>query len=197
MTQRVLGMIAPDEFESASRTGSALSVLDEETVVAIDGKTSRRTGSRDKGETSPLHRVGTLAAGRGVVLGTRSPPFPDSLEAGPGGLRGDDRRDGHADEDRTRVRERGTHDVLCVKNKPPNLYDSTLLADHDSQAPWSPSATHETTIRSHGRSEVRRRRACVSTERLHKAWDWQGLDRFAVIERLYTVGDPTRIERAL
>ena len=45
---RVFGLIAPDEFESAFRRWVAMVVptLAEDTVVAIDGKTSRRTGSK-------------------------------------------------------------------------------------------------------------------------------------------------------
>jgi predicted transposase YbfD/YdcC len=49
------------------------------------------------------------------------------------------------------IRERGAHYVLCVKKNHPNLF---LLADHDSRAPLSPSSTHETTIKSHGRTEA-------------------------------------------
>ena len=66
------------------------------------------------------------------------------------------------------IRARGAHDVLCVKNTHPNLYESILLADHDPKAPIS---THETPIRSHGRTEVRRCRAYAATERLYKAED--------------------------
>ncbi len=44
---RVFGMIAPDEFESAFRrwVDMVVPALAGDTVVAIDGKTSRRSGS--------------------------------------------------------------------------------------------------------------------------------------------------------
>ena len=69
------------------------------------------------------------------------------------------------------IRERGAHDALCVKNKPSNLYDSIRVADHDSQAPLSPSSTHGTTSTDHGRTEVRRCRAHAVTDRLYEAQD--------------------------
>ena len=51
---RVFGMIAPDEFESAFRhwVGMVVPALAEDTVVAIDGKTSRRTGSKTKADAA-------------------------------------------------------------------------------------------------------------------------------------------------
>ena len=68
---RVFGMIAPDEFESAFRrwVGMVVPALAGDTVVAIDGKTSRRSGSKSKTEAGPLHLVSAFAAGMGIVLG--------------------------------------------------------------------------------------------------------------------------------
>src|SRR5690606_4062502 len=40
-----------------------------DTVVALDGKTSRRLGGKSKTDASPLHLVSAFAAGMSVVLG--------------------------------------------------------------------------------------------------------------------------------
>ena len=68
---RLFGLIDPDEFETAFRrwAGAVVPTLDGDTVIAIDGKTSRRTGRVD---ATPLHLVSAFAAGPGLVLGQRA-----------------------------------------------------------------------------------------------------------------------------
>jgi predicted transposase YbfD/YdcC len=67
---RLLGLIDALEFEAAFRrwVSSVAPRLDAE-IVAIDGKTSRRTGKVD---ATPLHLVSAFAAGAGLVLGQRA-----------------------------------------------------------------------------------------------------------------------------
>ena len=66
---RVFGLIDPGQFEQAFRRWmrGVLPALSDE-VVAIDGKTSRRSGGID---TTALHLVSAFAAGAGLVLGQR------------------------------------------------------------------------------------------------------------------------------
>ena len=92
------------------------------------------------------------------------------------------------------IRERGAHYVLCVKENHPNLHDSILFADIDPRGPLTPSSTHETTIKDHGRIEIRRCRAYAAIDRLYKSEDWQDLASFAVVERIRTVGEHTSTE---
>jgi len=65
---RLFGLIDPIQFEAAFRrwVGSILPALEADAVVAIDGKSSRRTGKVD---AMPLHLVSAFAAGAGLVLG--------------------------------------------------------------------------------------------------------------------------------
>ena len=80
---RIFGLIDPEQFEAAFRrwVSSILPTLGKE-IVAIDGKTSRRSGGVD---ATALHLVSAFAAGAGLVLGqrataeksTRSRPFPN------------------------------------------------------------------------------------------------------------------------
>lgn len=68
---RVFAAINPHEFEAAFRrwVGQLIPALGEDAVVAIDGKTSRR--STTKAAASPLHLVSAFAADVGLVLLTR------------------------------------------------------------------------------------------------------------------------------
>ena len=204
---RVFGMIAPDEFESAFRrwVGMVVPALAGDTVVAIDGKTSRRSGGKGKTDASPLHLVSAFAAGMGVVLGqTATAEKSNEITAIPellaklaieGCVVTIDAMGTQTKIART-IRERGAHYVLCVKENHPNLHDSILFADIDPRGPLTPSSTHETTIKDHGRIEIRRCRAYAAIDRLYKSEDWQDLASFAVVERIRTVGDHTSTERA-
>lgn len=181
---RVFGLIAPDEFESAFRcwVGMVVPALAGDTVVPIDGKTSRRTGAKSKADASPLHLVSAFAAGMGVVLGqTATAAKSNEITAIPellvklaieGCVVTIDAIGTQTKIART-IRERGAHYVLCVNENHPNLYDSILFADIDPCGPLTPSSTHEATIQGHGRTEVRRCRAYAATDRLYKCGDWE------------------------
>ena len=71
---RVFGLISPDEFEAAFRrwVGMVIPALAQDTVVAIDGKTSRRSHNKKDTDAHPLHLVSAFAAGLGVVLGQKA-----------------------------------------------------------------------------------------------------------------------------
>jgi hypothetical protein len=68
---RVFAAIDAEEFGTAFRrwVSSIVPALEKEAVVAIDGKTSRRSG---KVGATPLHLVSAFAAGAGLVLGQRA-----------------------------------------------------------------------------------------------------------------------------
>src|ERR671927_247099 len=70
--RRVFMLIDPDAFEACfSRWAQSLAVGAEREVVAIDGKTVRRSGSR-RHERGPLHLVSAWASERGLALGQRA-----------------------------------------------------------------------------------------------------------------------------
>ncbi|WP_407280864.1 ISAs1 family transposase [Aromatoleum evansii] len=204
---RVFGMITPDEFESAFRrwVGMVVPALAEDTVVAIDGKTSRRTASKTKTLASPLHLVSAFAAGMGVVLGqTATAEKSNEITAIPellaklaleGCVVTIDAMGTQTKIART-IRERGAHYVLCVKDNHPKLLDSIMFAGIDPKGPLTPSSTHETKNPGHGRSEIRRCWAFDAIDRLYKTEDWQDVASFAVVERVRTVGNRTSTERA-
>jgi predicted transposase YbfD/YdcC len=70
--RRVFMLIDPDAFEICfSRWAHSLAGEVEREVVAVDGKTVRRSGSR-RHDHGPLHLVSAWASGQGVALGQRA-----------------------------------------------------------------------------------------------------------------------------
>src|SRR3712207_2823941 len=64
-------LLDPDAFEACFATwAQSLAVGPEREVIAVDGKTARRSGSRRR-EHGPLHLVSAWASGRGLALGQR------------------------------------------------------------------------------------------------------------------------------
>src|SRR6187200_2071005 len=69
--RREFMLIDPDAFEACfAKWAQSLAVRIEREVVAIDGKTVRRSGSR-RHEHGPLHLVSAWASDQGLVLGQR------------------------------------------------------------------------------------------------------------------------------
>lgn len=206
---RVFGMIAPEEFEAAFRrwVGMVVPALAQDTVVAIDGKTSRRSGSKANAGGSPLHMVSAFAADMGVVLGqTATAEKSNEMSAIPelltklaleGCVVTIDAVGTQTKIART-IRERGAHYVLCVKDNHPKLLDSIMFARIDARDPLTPTSTHEdkTTTPGHGRIEVRHCWAFGAIDRIYQGEDWKDVASFAVVERVRTVGDRTSTERA-
>jgi len=188
---RLLGLIDPKEFETAFRrwVGSALPALDAE-IVAIDGKTSRRSGKTDAG---PLHLVSAFAAGAGLVLGqwataeksNEKTAIPELLSAL--ALQGCivtlDAMGTQASIART-IRYRGADYVLAVKDNQARLADS--IRDFFDQFQTAPDKTPHTVIetveKDHGRIETRRCYAFDQLDCLAKPEQWPDLQSFAVIE---------------
>jgi predicted transposase YbfD/YdcC len=203
--ERVFALIDPKQFEQAFRTwvGRIIPALGQDQVVAIDGKSSRRTTS--KAAAAPLHLVSAFAANVGVVLGqTATAEKSNEITAIPELLKVLDINGcivtidamGTQTKIARTIRERGAHYVLCVKDNQPKLLDSIMFADIDPRGPLTPCSTHEGTSTGHGRIEVRRCTAFDATNRLHETAAWKDVASFAVVERVRTVGERTSTERA-
>ena len=203
--ERVFALIEPKQFEQAFRTwvGRIIPALAKDQVIAIDGKSSRRTTS--KAAAAPLHLVSAFAANVGVVLGqTATAEKSNEITAIPELLKVLDIAGcivtidamGTQTAIASEIRERGADYVLCVKDNHPKLLDSIMFADIDPRGPLTPCSTHESTSTGHGRIEVRRCTAYDATDRLHKAGAWKDVASFAVVERVRSVGERTSMERA-
>lgn len=204
--ERVFALINSHEFEAAFRRWvvTVIPALGSDTVVAIDGKTSRRTTR--KIDHSPLHLVSAFVAGLGIVLGqTATAKKSNKITAIPellatlaieGCVVTIDAM-GTQTEIARLIRARNAHYMLCVKDNQPKLVDSTLLVLAGVAGPITPASYFEQPDKPgrHGRTEIRRCRAYDCTERLYKHAQWDGLQSFAIIERTRTAGERTTIER--
>ena len=204
---RLLGLIDPDAFEAAFRqwVGGILPALGVDTVVAIDGKTSRRSG---KFEGTPLHLVSAFAANAGIILGQRATseksnektaiPLLLSTLALNGCVVTIDAMGTQAKIADT-ICKRGADYLLAVKDNQPKLAESIrdFYAAFQENPAKTPHHFAETLEKDHGRIEVRRCFAFDQIDCLHLPSKWTKLASFAVIESERTIKGKTTLERRL
>ena len=202
---RLFGLINPDEFEAAFRrwASAVVPALGEDTVIAIDGKTSRRSGKVD---ATPLHLVSAFAAGAGLVLGQRATALKSNEKTAIPELLATLALEGCSvtiDAMGTQaniaqaIRERGADYILAVKDNQPRLADS--MRDFFTQFQVAPERTPhtatETVEKNHGRIEVRRCFAFDQLDCLVKPEQWPDLRSFAVVESERCIRGKTTLER--
>jgi predicted transposase YbfD/YdcC len=202
---RLFGLIDPKQFEAAFRTWvqGVLPALGAE-IVAIDGKTSRRSGGVD---ATALHLVSAFAAGAGLVLGQRATKeksneitaIPELLStlALEGCIVTIDAM-GTQTAIAAAIRDRGADYVLAVKDNQPRLAESIedfWRSFRAHPAEHTPHAFAQTVEKDHGRIETRRCYVFDQLECLDNPSQWKGLRCFAVVESERTLGGKTTSER--
>lgn len=203
---RLFAMLDEKEFEGCFRrwVGGVLPALAPQAVVAIDGKTSRRS---HQGGSGALHLVSAFAAEARLVLGqqacaeksneiTAIPVLLESLMI-QGAIVTIDAMGTHVPIAQA-IRDRGAEYVLAVKDNQPLLAGS--IADFFTiglQAKWhnTPHDYFETIEKDHGRIEIRRYWAFGSLNCLSRPEQWPNLNMFGVVESERTVGNQTMVER--
>lgn len=202
---RVFAAMDAEAFGAAFRrwVSSVAPNLEKGEVVAVDGKTSRRTGKLDG---TPLHLVSAFAAGAGVVIGQRATAaksnektaIPELLAtlALEGCIVTIDAMGTQASIAQA-IRDRGADYILAVKNNQPNLAEA--LRDFFEQFKNAPERTPhmavQTVEKDHGRLETRRCYAFDQLACLSKPEQWPGLKSFAVIESERCLRGKTTRER--
>lgn len=205
---RLFGLIDPAEFEAAFRrwAGSVLPALGPEAVVAIDSKTSRRSGKVD---ATPLHLVSAFAAGAGLVLGqmataqksnekTTIPMLLQTL-ALEGCIVTIDAMGTQANIAQTICDKKADY-VLAVKDNHPTLAGSIrdFFTAFKSAAPArTPHRFFESIEKDHGRIEHRRCFVFDQLDCLYNAAQWPNLKSFVVIETERTLKGKTSVEQRL
>lgn len=204
---RVFGLLDGQVVETSFRhwVCGLIPALEPGTVVAVDGKTSRRSGG---GERRALHLVSALATGIGVVLGqeatseksnelTAIPPLLRTL-AIRGAIVTIDAAGTHAPIAQV-IQDQGADYVLAVKDNQPRLAESMREFFAAGQAAgWArvPYDYYETVEKDHGRIEVRRYFAFGQLECLANPDQWPGLTMFGVVQSERTLkGKTSREER--
>jgi predicted transposase YbfD/YdcC len=204
---RMFGLIDPEQFESAFRrwVESILPALGAE-IVAIDGKTSRRSGGVD---ATALHLVSAFAAGAGLVLGQRATAeksneitaIPELLSTlALTGCTVTIDAIGTQTAIAEAIQSRGADYVLAVKDNQPRLAESIQDFWHSFRAHPASHTRHsfaQTVEKDHGRLETRRCYVFDQLECLDKPQQWPGLRCFVVLESERTTGDKTTREQRL
>lgn len=201
---RVFAAIDAEEFGAAFRrwVSSIVPTLDKEEVVAIDGKTSRRSGKVDG---TPLHLVSAFAAGAGLVLGQRATAeksnektaIPELLAtlALEGCIVTIDAM-GTQPNIAQAIRDRGADYILSVKDNQPTLADSIqdFFVAFQASPNQTPHHFDEVVEKDHGRLEVRRCYVFDQIDCLHAPERWPDLKSFAVIASERTIKGKTSLE---
>jgi len=205
---RVFGLLDGKVVEKSFRlwVSGMIPVLEAGTVVAVDGKTSRRSGGDGR---AALHLVSALATGIGVVLGQEATSeksneitaIPRLLEtlAIRGAIVTIDAMGTHASIAKT-IQQQGADYVLAVKDNQPKLAESIREFFATGQAShWArvPHDYYETVEKDHGRIEVRRYFAFGQLECLAEPQQWPGLAMFGVVQSERTIKGQTSQEQRL
>jgi predicted transposase YbfD/YdcC len=205
---RVFGLLDARAVEKSFRqwVSGMIPALEPGTVVAVDGKTSRRSGGDGR---AALHLVSALATGIGVVLGqeatseksneiTAIPPLLQTL-AIRGAIVTIDAMGTHAAIAKT-IQDQGADYVLAVKDNQPKLAESIREFFATGQASDWAQVRHdyyETVEKDHGRIEVRRYFAFGHLECLAQPQQWAGLTMFGVVQSERTIKGQTSQEQRL
>lgn len=206
---RVFALLDPGQMVDAFTVWTSELAQHIKGVVALDGKTVRRSMSSSDGR-GPIHVVSAFAAGSGLVLAQmKVADKSNEIVALPQIIRMLDLKDcvvtvdamGCQVEVAKVVREQKGDYMLQIKNNQPTLHaDAKQLFDwalnpalpRDQRIPWVES---ETCDGEHGRIE---RRRCVGIEDLDgiETLDrWPDAQSLWMIESERNVGDETSLER--
>jgi predicted transposase YbfD/YdcC len=176
-------------------------------VVAIDGKTLRRSHDRSLGKEA-LHMVSAWASGNGLVLGqlkvddksNEIPAVPELLEM----LQIEGcivTLDALHCQTQTveAILEKGADYVLPVKENQPRLLEALQgLFDDPEEMHWVECDFFRTEEQGHGRIETRK---CWTTsdpeylEYIATLAEWRGLQSIAMVEAVRRVGEETTVAR--
>jgi len=180
---RLFRLLDPEAFQASFQrfVASFAEALRAEDLVAVDGKTLRRSFDRAAGR-SPLHLISAWAGGQGLVLGqAKVEDGANEITALPALLALLDLKGRlvtadamHCQRDTAaRLIAAEADYVLALKDNQPALLEEVRLLLDDPQAP--PDDVAETVDGDHGRIETRRAEVLYDVDFLTEAYHWPGL----------------------
>ena len=206
--RRVFAALDAEEFQICFMDWiEAVEELTQGQVIAVDGKTLRRSHDRSKGKKA-LKMVSAWASANGVVLGQRKvdsesneitavPELLDALEIA-GCIVTLDAIHCQTETVETIV-DRGADYVLPVKENQPRLLEALQgLFDDPAETRWVECDYHRTENRGHGRVEIRECWSTSDPEYLNyiaTLAEWRGLQSIAMIQAERELGDQTTVTR--
>lgn len=190
---RVFAALDPKALgEAFRRWAVAVARLTRGEVVAIDGKTLRRS-FQEAGSSAFVHMVSAWATGNGLVLGqVKTEEKSNEITAIPqllqllnvkGCLVTIDAM-GCQKQIAKDIQSAGADYLLAVKDNQPTLnVEVATIFDHCRRDPKAFGVDfHETRERGHGRTEIRRCWTTDMVESLSQRADWEGLSSLVMIE---------------
>lgn len=204
---RVFSLLSPEAFEQAFLTWvQDIYELTQGTIVAIDGKTVRR--SHDKANNrKAIHMVSAWSSQHGVVLASRKvdektneikaiPELVDSLLLKGCTVTIDAM--GCQKEIVQHIRKQEADYVIAIKGNQQALNDDVKLFFRDVKTPLFKDTDHDyykTVEKGHGRIEIRRHWLSPASEALRPGHDWQDLCSVGMVESERHVNGTVSIER--
>jgi predicted transposase YbfD/YdcC len=185
----------------------AVEELTQGQVIAVDGKTLRRSHDRREGKKA-LQMVSAWASANGLVLGQRKvdgesneitavPELLDALEIAGCTVTLDAI---HCQTETVEtIVDKGADYVLPVKENQPRLLEALQgLFDDPAEMRWVECDYHRTEDRGHGRVEIRECWSTSDPEYLNYIGtlaEWRGLQSIAMIQTERQLGDQTTVSR--
>lgn len=203
---RVFAALDPQALAEAFRKWAlALARLTHGEVVAIDGKTLRRS-FQEAGSSAFVHMVSAWASGNGIVLGqVKTEEKSNEITAIPRLLELLDLKGclvtidamGCQKQIVDGIQSADADYLLAVKDNQPTLNaEVSTILEHCRRTPTAFSVDyHETRETGHGRTEVRRCWTTDMVESLSQLEEWHGLRSLVMIESERTVAGQTSTER--
>jgi predicted transposase YbfD/YdcC len=191
---RIFSVLSPEVFEARFRewVASVRAVYGED-VIAIDGKSLRRSHNRKQG-LGPLHMVSAWSTANGLVLAQQATEAKSNeITAIPKVLQMLELKGcivtldamGCQKAIAEQIVERGGEYVLALKGNQSTLAEAVeeLFTDADAAdyAGW-PMDFYETTERGHGRVETRRYWTLTAVEKIAQAGEWQHLNTVGMVQ---------------
>jgi predicted transposase YbfD/YdcC len=191
---RVFALINPERFAACFRPWSeSVSALIPDEIVAVDGKTLRRSQDRSKG-LAALHLVSAWATNNRVVLGPVATDvksheitaIPELLQwlTLQGCIVTLDAR-GCQTKSAAQIMAQGGEDVLALKGNPETLAAEVEEAFSEADArdyAGIESECFETIEHGHGRLETRRYRTLGDLSGVPRSALWEGMNRIGMVE---------------
>jgi predicted transposase YbfD/YdcC len=206
--RRVFAALDAEEFQICFMDWiEAVEELTRGQVIAVDGKTLRRSHDRSQGKKA-LQMVSAWASANGLVLGQRKvdgesneitavPELLDVLEIA-GCIVTLDAIHCQTETVETIV-NKGADYVLPVKENQPRLLEALQgLFDDPAEMRWVECDYHRTEDRGHGRVEIRECWSTSDPEYLNYIGtlaEWRGLQSIVMIQTERQLGDQTTVSR--
>ncbi len=203
---RVLARIDPDEFQQSFMNWvQAICRLSHGQVIAVDGKTLRRSHDKSNGK-SAIHMVSAWASANGIVLGqiktdeksneiTAIPELIKTLEI-EGCIVTIDAMGCQKNIAKTII-DKGADYVLALKDNQSTLHDNVkLFFQHYVKTDINNAAFefYQTTDGGHGRVGIRRYWSTSDINWLQGKEAWKNINIIGMVERERHVGDDISIE---